>query len=39
MEAQEQIDEVSRLELEKLCAELMLYREGIKSSGERKEFD
>eukprot|EP01040_Poterioochromonas_malhamensis_P026617 gene26617-33505_t len=39
MEAQEQIEEVSRTELDRLCSELMLYREGIKSSGERKEFD
>eukprot|EP01040_Poterioochromonas_malhamensis_P018409 gene18409-21491_t len=39
MEAQEQIEEVSMMELERLCNELMAYREGIKSSGERKEFD
>eukprot|EP01040_Poterioochromonas_malhamensis_P026361 gene26361-33134_t len=39
MEAQEQIEEVSRIEVEKLCTELMLYREGIKSRGDRKEFD
>eukprot|EP01040_Poterioochromonas_malhamensis_P016636 gene16636-18942_t len=39
MKAQEQIEEVSMLELERLCTELMVYREGIKSIGERKEFD
>eukprot|EP01040_Poterioochromonas_malhamensis_P015128 gene15128-biopygen3523 len=39
MEAQRQLEEVSRMELERLCNELMVYREGIKSSVERKEFD
>eukprot|EP01040_Poterioochromonas_malhamensis_P022198 gene22198-26946_t len=38
-EAKERIKEVSTMELENLCNRLMLYREGIKGSEERNEFD
>jgi hypothetical protein len=39
IEAQEQVEEIARRELDRLCSSLILYREGIRNSHERKEFD